>query len=260
MTGVKLPPAHLPAAAPVHKPAQRSAAEEKAHAQQQHQHGEHKGAHFRSSPHSSAKARSQSPLPRRRVPLGKSAGASSAQALDNINPAANQGQIDTDAGKSDNKNFTDSDDGGRENQFRQRLVGTMRQIGARESDKVEKAETLSAAAASASLPVLAQRLMHVADSAASLGASTQAIMGELRNILASLGPKGLPAGGLAAVRTALVAASAERTGAASNTLRSINMLLPLMVLNLQRERTEEQHQLALSKLDVLTRRARTSGG
>jgi hypothetical protein len=256
---VKLPPGHAPAVAPVHTTPQRGANENKTDVPQ-HQHGHHKGAHFRSSPHGAAKPKPQSPLPRRRPPAANSASASAANAFGDLDADEGKDQVDTQSSKSDNKNFTDSDDGGRENQFRQRLVGTMRQIGARAADPVDKADKASGGAASASLPLLAQRLMHVADSAASLGASTQAIMGELRNILAALGPKGLPAGGLAAVRTALVAASAERTGAASNTLRSINSLLPLMLLNLQRERTEEQHQLALSKLDVLTRRARTSGG
>lgn len=268
------PPSWSPRQLAAHEARLREARNDKAETPPQ-QHGQHKGAHFRSGVESGPKSRPPSPLPRRRpaTPANTSSAAASAFANDAATPDPKQ--VDTESSKFDNKNYTDSDDGGRENQSRERLVGTMRLVGRRDAPQpapaaqpaqqaqghaVQRLDRSEHATHGAPLAVFAQRLMHAADTSAALGASTQALMGEVRNIMASIGPKGLQADGLAAVRTALIDACKDRSAAAARTLRSINGLLPLMLLNLQRERSQEGLDLALGKLDVLTRRARKADG
>jgi hypothetical protein len=262
---VKLPPTTPTVATPAVTPDPRHSTHEQGHGGQTHHHGQHKGAHFRPSPHGRAPQRAPSPLPRRNVPAAKNTKQSNN--LFNIDQVPINHEVDNQSSKLDNGNFTDSDDGGREYKVRERLFGLMQQIGSKqrpaqqssvqapaqaEASRLQGLSALPALRADASLTEVAQRLMQVADRAAALGATTTMVLSEVRNLLSVLGPNGLQGGGLAAVRSALIAAAGERSAATeSAAMRSIHALLPLILHNLQRDRTPEQVAQALSKLDVL---------
>lgn len=88
--------------------------------------------------------------------------------------------------------------------------------------------------------------------------STYEVLGAMREFLAMPGTTAHTPGKLAAIRARLVEAVQQPVARAPARQHSINLLLPLMLLNLERVRTNQERALALAKINSLLghRRAR----
>lgn len=100
------------------------------------------------------------------------------------------------------------------------------------------------------LKAFAQRLIATIDSAASEGSRVHGLTHELQAMLSSSGLKPMGVGELAQVRAALLESAAQRGPATSDAARRLNAMLPLMLLQMMRPRTDEQQPLAKARLGL----------
>ena len=87
--------------------------------------------------------------------------------------------------------------------------------------------------------------------------STYRVLAVMREFLAVPGTAARAAGTLALIRERLVAAVGTPTKRAPEQQQSINLLLPLMLLNLERSRTDTERALAVAKISSLIERRRS---
>ncbi len=87
--------------------------------------------------------------------------------------------------------------------------------------------------------------------------STYRVLAVMRDFLAAPGTAARGSGTLALIRERLIAAVGTPTKRAPQQQESINLLLPLMLLNLERSRTDTERALAVAKISSLIERRRS---
>lgn len=87
--------------------------------------------------------------------------------------------------------------------------------------------------------------------------STYRVLAVMRDFLAVPGTASRASATLASIRERLIAAVAISTKRAPEQQESINLLLPLMLLNLERARTDTERALAVAKISSLIERRRS---
>jgi hypothetical protein len=237
--------------------------------------GSHKGFMFRYSGGPSPRPRPpqrNAPTRRKAIQANQDAGSESYEKETDEERNDRLNQLSTEVSSGDSDQHTSSDtsaDADQRREERRLLALHFRALTKPESDAAAQVDQLAAAAAAAPSPLVGQgpalyqqftqRALKAIDrieQGAVPGTIRSALFADVLSLIAMSASANLPAGGLAAVREHLIDASREmqRVSGKSELIKDLNCLLPMLLLNLQRPRTELQASLAMAKLTVMAQR------